>query len=297
MALTDAQAHTEAINVYMKNTAAKTSQAKDLKAQWVKWFGGLNWLDLQRDAIAQEASNRRNAFNVANTASIEEADALKQQLATGVTREEMQGKPRIADAAGNYPKQKGITVASAAPKTVLPGARPTIRRGSTGDPVKAWQRILGNVTADGIFGPATERETKSWQAARGLKADGVVGPATWIAGLGTNTPMSMAAAAITPVLPVGVPASSAPAGSVPQTPAISQPKPTQPEPKAPGKVIAAAEKPAGVSTDPKMNPEVLTAGVLFTGTDKNSLISKITKGILGIALVGAAWKAVQAVRK
>ncbi len=109
--------------------------------------------------------------------------------------------------------------------------------------------------------------------------------------------MSLAAAAITPVLPVGVPASKAPAGSVPQTPAISQPKPTQPEPKAPGKVIAAAEKPAGVSTDPKMNPEVLTAGLLFTGTDKTSLMSKFTKGLIGIGVIAAAVKAFQAIRR
>src|SRR5690606_29081019 len=125
MALTDAQAHTEAINVYMKNTAAKTPAAQQLKADWTKWFSSLSWLDLQRDSTAQTASNKRNAFNIANTKSEAEATALKQQLATGITREEMQGKPRIADAAGNYPKQPGITVASAAPKTVLPGARPT----------------------------------------------------------------------------------------------------------------------------------------------------------------------------
>lgn len=297
MALTDAQAHTEAINVYMKNTAAQTEAAKKLKADWNKWFAGLNWLSLQMDSTAQEASNRRNAFNIANTKSEAEATALKQQLATGITREEMQGKPRIADAAGNYPKQPGVTVASAAPKTVLPGARPTIRRGSTGEPVKAWQRILATVKADGIFGPATESATKSWQAARGLKADGVVGPATWAAGLGTSTPMSKSVAAITPVLPLGTPASAAPAGTVPQIPAISQPKPTQPEPKAPGKVIAAAEKPAGISTDPKMNPEVLTAGLLFTGTEKNSIVSKIAKGLLGIAVVAAGVKAWQAVRR
>ncbi len=122
MALTDAQAHTEAINVYMKNTAAKTAAAKTLKADWAKWFASLNWLDLQRDSTAQAASNKRNAFNVANTANDVEAAELKQQLATGVTREEMQGKPRVADAAGNYPKQPGITVASAAPKTVLAGS-------------------------------------------------------------------------------------------------------------------------------------------------------------------------------
>lgn len=56
----------------------------------------------------------------------------------------------------------------------------TIRLGSTGEDVIAWQRAIG-VTADGVFGPATEAVTRAWQAQRGLVADGVVGSATWAA--------------------------------------------------------------------------------------------------------------------
>lgn len=56
----------------------------------------------------------------------------------------------------------------------------TIRRGSKGEDVKTWQRIVG-ATTDGDFGPATEAKTRAWQAARGLVADGIVGPATWAA--------------------------------------------------------------------------------------------------------------------
>jgi len=71
----------------------------------------------------------------------------------------------------------------------------TIRLGSRGSDVQAFQTFLrggqvdadGNCTAkegdsvisDGIFGPATEKATKAWQASQGLVADGVVGPATW----------------------------------------------------------------------------------------------------------------------
>jgi peptidoglycan hydrolase-like protein with peptidoglycan-binding domain len=39
------------------------------------------------------------------------------------------------------------------------------------------QAVLG-VTADGDFGPGTERAVKAWQTSKGLTADGVVGPKT-----------------------------------------------------------------------------------------------------------------------
>jgi hypothetical protein len=56
----------------------------------------------------------------------------------------------------------------------------TIRKGDSGDAVKAWQRVLG-VSVDGIFGGETEAATRSWQEEHELDADGIVGPATWSA--------------------------------------------------------------------------------------------------------------------
>lgn len=35
------------------------------------------------------------------------------------------------------------------------------------------------VTADGLFGPITERAVRSYQEHHGLEADGIVGPKTW----------------------------------------------------------------------------------------------------------------------
>lgn len=61
----------------------------------------------------------------------------------------------------------------------------TLRRGSIGSDVSRWQGILG-VQADGNFGPQTEAATKAWQLSHKLVADGVVGPATWAAALGTS---------------------------------------------------------------------------------------------------------------
>jgi putative peptidoglycan binding protein len=57
-------------------------------------------------------------------------------------------------------------------------AQPVIRKGSRGEAVKVWQRVLG-LMDDGNFGRGTEAATKAWQSSHGLKPDGVVGPDTW----------------------------------------------------------------------------------------------------------------------
>jgi peptidoglycan hydrolase-like protein with peptidoglycan-binding domain len=70
----------------------------------------------------------------------------------------------------------------------LPGDRPVqevklypvLRRGSKGQDVVKLQKLLG-VTADGDFGPATERAVKAFQTARSLGADGIAGYYTWSA--------------------------------------------------------------------------------------------------------------------
>lgn len=67
------------------------------------------------------------------------------------------------------------------------GSTPNLRRGDSGPAVERWQKILG-VAADGQFGPATEAATKAFQARSGLHADGVVGRATWAAGLAAPAP-------------------------------------------------------------------------------------------------------------
>ena len=52
-----------------------------------------------------------------------------------------------------------------------------LRKGSRGDGVKLMQEALG-ISADGAFGPGTERALKEWQTANGLTADGIAGPMT-----------------------------------------------------------------------------------------------------------------------
>jgi len=52
-----------------------------------------------------------------------------------------------------------------------------LRKGSRGEGVKMMQEALG-ISADGAFGPGTERALKAWQAKNGLTADGIAGPKT-----------------------------------------------------------------------------------------------------------------------
>ena len=77
------------------------------------------------------------------------------------------------------------------------GTPATLREGSTGADVVAWQQILIRdaaisqyaYSADGDFGTFTKTATQTWQSAHNLIADGVVGPATWAAATpGTATP-------------------------------------------------------------------------------------------------------------
>ena len=57
------------------------------------------------------------------------------------------------------------------------GVYETVKKGSRGSTVKALQEKLG-LSADGAFGPGTERALKEWQSANGLVADGIAGPST-----------------------------------------------------------------------------------------------------------------------
>lgn len=71
--------------------------------------------------------------------------------------------------------------------------RELLRQGSRGEAVRHLQQLLAdqgaNITADGIFGRGTKAAVQAWQRARGLSADGVVGPSTAraMAGGGTAT--------------------------------------------------------------------------------------------------------------
>ncbi len=63
----------------------------------------------------------------------------------------------------------------------MPSGDGILRLGSTGEPVKTLQRRLNaavgaQLTVDGVFGPATQRVLKTFQASVGIQADGEYGP-------------------------------------------------------------------------------------------------------------------------
>jgi peptidoglycan hydrolase-like protein with peptidoglycan-binding domain len=80
-----------------------------------------------------------------------------------------------------------LLAAAAVPALADPGASASggasasaeviVKRGDRGLAVRSIQRKLG-ITADGVFGPLTERAVKRFQSRHGLVPDGIVGPLT-----------------------------------------------------------------------------------------------------------------------
>jgi putative chitinase len=61
-----------------------------------------------------------------------------------------------------------------------------LKVGSRGEEVKQLQTKLG-LSADGVFGPGTEKEVKKWQIENDLTPDGLVGKGTWSKMFGEST--------------------------------------------------------------------------------------------------------------
>lgn len=81
-----------------------------------------------------------------------------------------------ASSGGSSARGDGETGSSPIPV----GSRPLLKMNSRGDAVKELQSLLG-ISDDGIFGSGTLEEVKNFQRNAQLQADGIVGPATWLA--------------------------------------------------------------------------------------------------------------------
>lgn len=79
----------------------------------------------------------------------------------------------------------GVAVPDTADEASVNNDLPTIRYGSRGNAVVRLQLALRalkyDLEPDGIFGSMTRECVKTFQATRGLKVDGIVGPKTWAA--------------------------------------------------------------------------------------------------------------------
>lgn len=73
------------------------------------------------------------------------------------------------------PSQLSIPLSEPTGRRVLRLTRPRM----TGDDVRFFQRLAGNVATDGVYGPESDKRAREIQQMHGLLADGVVGPETW----------------------------------------------------------------------------------------------------------------------
>lgn len=167
----------DAINSYIVNAAIVSPEAGNLQAQWKTYYAGLGFFDKGSDDTLAAASNRRTVFNAANHQPEDIQGAADLTPARAVAKQ-----AAIATSTALSPAQKTAALAKnpniqvpAATGTIAHG---TIRQGSSGSDVIAWQQILG-VPSTGIFDAGLVAATKKWQASKGLTADGVVGPKTW----------------------------------------------------------------------------------------------------------------------
>ncbi len=175
----------DAINSFFINAKAVTPEATMVKGAWSPWFSSLGMYDKYWNSdVYNEARSRRNQFNLANTKTEAEKAKVVEVMTTGMTTEEMVGKPKpkIDPKTGTV----GATAIKKMEKSLAQATTyPTIRQGNKaaagttlGDAIITWQKFLG-LKPDGNFGPGTQTATVAWQKSHALTTDGVVGAKTW----------------------------------------------------------------------------------------------------------------------
>ena len=97
--------------------------------------------------------------------------------------------PATERAVRSFQRSRGLGVNGVVGERTWSALIVTVRRGSTGDAVRAVQdqaqfrNLSGDprrgLAVDGVYGLRTERFVRAFQQADGLRVDGVVGPQTW----------------------------------------------------------------------------------------------------------------------
>lgn len=262
----------DAINSYFMSTVANTPAAAKIKADFLDQYANLGWFDKNTSSsVYNNLRSMRNAFNIANAVTDAEKAKVTQVLTSGLTTEQMSGKarPNIDLVTGKVSKAK--TAAPSVPGAV---AHATIRQGSKGADVIAWQNIL-SLKADGTFGAGTTTATKAFQKSHGLTPDGVVGPMTWSAA--TGKPVE--AAPVANLSPSGATASINTVRGVTSTPVPS----TKPNIATGGSTSATSSAIAAA----KSKIQTVEAGI--AGGSSLPLWSKI---LIGIGVIGSGAVAV-----
>src|SRR5579885_3058111 len=98
--------------------------------------------------------------------------------------------PQTTGAVVSFQSANGLQADGVVGPQTWPVLIVTTSSGSTGSAVKALQRQLNahgaSLTVDGDFGPATQAAVKSFQSSHGLTTDGIAGPQTWNALVGST---------------------------------------------------------------------------------------------------------------
>lgn len=88
----------------------------------------------------------------------------------------------VKAAPGPYPGKPAPSVITQHPATVAYPGHP-LQIGSRGEAVRTWQaKMRGRgwrIAVDGVYGARSARVARQFQAEKGLRQDGIVGPKTW----------------------------------------------------------------------------------------------------------------------
>lgn len=147
------------------------------------WFTGRLNFDALKQYLIWVAKYGRNSGSKCTTVDLNKCDG--HQYTSNGTVQGISGRVDVSEfyclTADQQPTDRGD---GAKNEETEDYNMTTIKRGSKGKAVKVWQIIIG-AKADGTFGSSTESKTKNWQTSHGLVADGIVGPKSWKAGLGS----------------------------------------------------------------------------------------------------------------
>ena len=87
--------------------------------------------------------------------------------------------PRTDTAVRQFQASKGLASDGIVGPRTWPALIVQVKRGSTGDAVRAVQSFFTLLDRDGIFGPLTDAAVRDLQGRTSNAVDGIVGPETW----------------------------------------------------------------------------------------------------------------------